>query len=171
MPKEITAVHLRHELGEILDRVANDRERFLIKGLGIPAAVLLSIPDFEDLQDLVDTWYEQQDANFQTSLVTPDGGRIASEVVGGGLASRIAGVMGLDQQQVTQGVDRVERAGAIAIMADLLSLRLRAQDIPADRPWSAFRLPRAFAWEVAQARGERSARQMACKWPPMGKAA
>jgi hypothetical protein len=41
MPKEITAVHLRHELGEILDRVANDRERFLIKRLGIPAAVLL----------------------------------------------------------------------------------------------------------------------------------
>jgi prevent-host-death family protein len=68
MPKEITAINLRHKLGEILDRVANERERFLIKRSGIPAAVLLSISDFEDLQDLVDTWYEQQDANFQKSL-------------------------------------------------------------------------------------------------------
>jgi hypothetical protein len=87
------------------------------------------------------------------------------------LLQELQGVVGLGQQQVTQGVDRVERTGAIAIMADLLLLRLRAQDIPADRPWSAFRLPRALAWEVAQAQGERSARQMACKWPPMGKAA
>jgi PHD/YefM family antitoxin component YafN of YafNO toxin-antitoxin module len=68
-PKEITAIHLRHKLGAILDQVANQRERFLVKRAGIPAAILLSIPDYEDLQDLIDTWYEQQDEPFQKSLV------------------------------------------------------------------------------------------------------
>jgi antitoxin YefM len=69
MPKEITAINLRHKLGEILDQVANKRERFLIKRAGIPAAVLLSVPDYEDIEDLIDTWYEQQDQVFQQSLV------------------------------------------------------------------------------------------------------
>ena len=69
MPKEITAINLRHKLGEILDTVANKRERFLIKRSGIPAAILLSVPDYEDLQDLIDTWYEQRDRIFQKSLV------------------------------------------------------------------------------------------------------
>jgi Transposase DDE domain len=83
----------------------------------------------------------------------------------------LKGVVGLGQHQVTKCVDRVERSVAIAIMAYRLLLKLRAQDIPADRPWSAFRLQRAFAWEVAQAHCERSARQMACKWLRMGKVA
>lgn len=67
--KEITAIKLRHNLGEILDQVANKRERFLIKRAGIPAAVLMSIRDYEDLEDLLDTWHEQQDPAFQRSLV------------------------------------------------------------------------------------------------------
>jgi PHD/YefM family antitoxin component YafN of YafNO toxin-antitoxin module len=41
--------------------VANKRERFLIKRSGIPAAILLRVRDYEELQDLIDTWYEQQD--------------------------------------------------------------------------------------------------------------
>ena len=69
MPKEITAIKLRHNLGEILDQVANKRERFLIKRSGIPAAIILSVSDYEDLEDLIDTWYEQQDQAFQQSLV------------------------------------------------------------------------------------------------------
>jgi prevent-host-death family protein len=69
MPKEITAINLRHKLGEILDAVANKRERFLIKRSGNPAAILLSVPDYEELQDLIDTWYEQRDWTFQKSLV------------------------------------------------------------------------------------------------------
>jgi antitoxin YefM len=69
MPKEITAINLRHKLGEILDTVANKRERFLIKRSGIPAAILLSVPDYEELQDLIDTCYEQRDRTFQKSLV------------------------------------------------------------------------------------------------------
>ena len=69
MAKEITAIRLRHNLGAILDQVANHRERFLIKRAGIPAAVLISIPDYEDAEDLLDTWHEQRDAAFQRSLV------------------------------------------------------------------------------------------------------
>jgi hypothetical protein len=65
----------------------------------------------------------------------------------------------------------VERSVAVAIMAYLLLLKLQAKDIPADRPWSAFRLQRALAWETVQAQCERSARQMARKWLQMGKAA
>ena len=69
MPKEINAIKLRHNLGEILDQVANNRERYLIKRSGIPAAIILSVPDYEDLEDLIDTYYEQQDPAFQRSLV------------------------------------------------------------------------------------------------------
>ena len=68
-PKEITAVNLRHNLGEILDQVANKHERFLVKRAGIPAAIVLSVTDYKNLGELVDTWYEQQDPRFQSSLV------------------------------------------------------------------------------------------------------
>jgi hypothetical protein len=81
------------------------------------------------------------------------------------------GVVGLGPHQVTNKTDRVERAVAVALMASLRLLKLWAQDIPADRLWSTFRLQRAFAWEVVQAQCERSARQMARKWLHMGKAA
>ena len=69
MPKEITAIDLRHKLGEIRDRVANKHERFLVKRAGIPAAILSGVTDYKDLEDLVDTWYEQRDQKFQESLV------------------------------------------------------------------------------------------------------
>jgi prevent-host-death family protein len=68
MLQEITALKLRHHLGEILDQVANHHDRFLVKRSGIPAAVILSLADFEELQDLSDTWQEQQDSAFQKSL-------------------------------------------------------------------------------------------------------
>ncbi len=87
------------------------------------------------------------------------------------LNKELKGVVGLGQHQVTKEVGRVERSVAVAIMACLLLLKLRAQDIPANRPWSAFRLQRAFAWEVMQAQCERSAHQMARKWLQLGKAA
>ena len=87
------------------------------------------------------------------------------------LVKELKGVVGLGQHQVTKQVGRVERSVAVALMASLLLLKLRAQDIPADRPWSAFRLQHALAWEVAQAQCERSAHQMARKWFRLGKAA
>ncbi len=82
MPQEITAIKLRHNLGNILDQVANNHVRFLVKRSGIPAAVLMSLSDFEDLQDLFDTWHEQQDKVFQQSLLQArqeiEGGKVAS---------------------------------------------------------------------------------------------
>jgi hypothetical protein len=115
-----------------------------------------------------------------TSLVThlPETGT-AREVVGvyvrrwwvERLFKELKGVVGLGPPQVTNQTDRVERSGAVASIASRLLLQLRAQDIPADRPWSAFRLQRAFACEVVQAPCERSARQMARKWLQRGKAA
>jgi hypothetical protein len=87
------------------------------------------------------------------------------------LMKELKGVVGLGQHQVTRQADRVERSVALAIIAYLLRLKLCAKDIPTDRPWRAFRLQRAFAWEVVQAQSERSARQMARKWLQMRKAA
>ncbi len=87
------------------------------------------------------------------------------------LGKELKGGVGLGQHQVTKKVERVESSVAVAIMASLLRLKRRAQDIPADRPWSAFRLQRTFAWEVVQAQCERSARQMARPWLQLGKAA
>ena len=87
------------------------------------------------------------------------------------LVKEVKGVVGLGQHQVTKRVDRVERSVAVAIMAYLLLLKRCAHDIPADRPWSAFRLQRALAWEVMQAQCQRSARQLARKWLHWGKVA
>jgi Transposase DDE domain len=87
------------------------------------------------------------------------------------LVKELKGVVGLGQHQATKQVDRVERSVAVAVMAYLLLLRLQAKHIPADRPWSTFQLEQQLTWEVLQAQGEHSARQLARKWLQMGKAA
>jgi hypothetical protein len=48
------------------------------------------------------------------------------------LCKELTGGVGLGQPQVTNAVGRLERAVAVAIMASLLRLKLRAKDIPAD---------------------------------------
>jgi hypothetical protein len=87
------------------------------------------------------------------------------------LMKELKGVVGLGPLQVTSKADRVERSVAIAIMAYLLLLKLRAKGIPTDRPWSAFRPPCVWAWEMVQMPCERSAGQLARKCLPMGNAA
>ena len=81
MPRPITALKLRHHLGEVLDQVANRRASFIIKRAGIPAAILLSIADYEDVQDMLDTVAEQKDPVFRQSLVAA-----RKEIQAGGVA-------------------------------------------------------------------------------------
>ncbi|MBI2623893.1 type II toxin-antitoxin system Phd/YefM family antitoxin [Candidatus Parcubacteria bacterium] len=69
MPKEVSALKMRHNLGEILNQVANQRLRFVVKRAGIPAAILMSIQDYEDLEDLVETAVEEAGPKFQRSLL------------------------------------------------------------------------------------------------------
>jgi hypothetical protein len=83
----------------------------------------------------------------------------------------LKGGVGLGQHPVTKQATRVARAVASAILASWLLLKLRAQEMTPNRPWSAFRLQRAFAWEVMPAQCERSARQMAYTWRQIGNAA
>jgi Transposase DDE domain len=80
------------------------------------------------------------------------------------LFRELKGVVGVGQHQVTKDVGRVERSVAIAIMAYLFLLRLKASEVPADRPWSAFTLQRAFAWELIEEQCSRSAKRLTRKW-------
>lgn len=75
----------------------------------------------------------------------------------------LKGVVGLGQHQVTKDAARVERSVAVAFMAYLLLLHLRAKQIKPGRSWSAFTLKQQFAWEVGARQLKRVARQEARK--------
>jgi Transposase DDE domain len=75
----------------------------------------------------------------------------------------LKGVVGLGQHQVTTDAARVERSVAVALMAYLLLLRLRAKQIKPGTSWSAFTLKQQFAWEVGARQLKRVARQAARK--------
>jgi len=51
---------------------------------------------------------------------------------------------------VTKEPRRVKQTVALSVMADLLLLRMRYPDIPAQGLWSAFTLKRNCAWEIMQ---------------------
>jgi hypothetical protein len=71
------------------------------------------------------------------------------------------GVVGVGQQQVTQDAARVERSVAVTLMAYVVLLRVRAQDIRPGQPWSAVTLKHHCAWEVSAQQLKRVARQEA----------
>ena len=71
------------------------------------------------------------------------------------------GAVGVGQHQVTKDADRVERSVAVTLMAYLVLLRVRAQDIRPRQPWSAFMLKHHFAWEVHSQQLKRAAQQEA----------
>jgi hypothetical protein len=87
------------------------------------------------------------------------------------LIGELKGVTGLGQHQVTTKVERVERSLGISVMAYLMLVTLRAQDIPQTGPWSAFQLREHFTWQIGQEQLERSARQLARNWLRKRKAA
>ena len=75
MTRAITAAQLKARLGRVLKSV-QDKERFLILRRNTPIGVLMSIheyvknrPDeYEDVQDFLDTFMEENDPEFQRSL-------------------------------------------------------------------------------------------------------
>ena len=75
------------------------------------------------------------------------------------LMKELKGATGLGQHQVTKDPQRVERSVAISIIAYLMLLKCRAQDIPERGPWSVFTLKRNFTWQIAQGQIERSVEQ------------
>jgi uncharacterized membrane protein len=62
---------------------------------------------------------------------------------------------------VTKDADRVERSVAVRLMAYLVLLRVRAQDIRPGQPWRAFMLKHHFAGEVHSQQLKRAAQQEA----------
>jgi hypothetical protein len=78
-------------------------------------------------------------------------------------SKELKGVVGLGQPQVTKDAARVERSVAVALMAYLLLLRLRAKQIKPGTSWSAFTLKQRFAGEVGSRQLKRAARQEARK--------
>jgi len=89
-------------------------------------------------------------------------------------------VVGLGQPQVTKDAARVERSVAVAVMAYLLLLRLRAKQIKPGSSWSAFTLKPELAWEwgahqlhrtVRQETRKEIRRQRAAEPPPLRLAA
>jgi Transposase DDE domain len=73
----------------------------------------------------------------------------------------LKGVVGLGQSQVTKDAARVERSVAVAVMAYLLLLRLRAKQIKPGTAWSAFTLKQGLAWDWGARQVKRAARQEA----------
>jgi hypothetical protein len=71
----------------------------------------------------------------------------------------LKGAIGLGHHQVTKDAARVERSVAVALMAYLLLLRLRAKQIQPGRSWSAFTLKQGLAWDWGARQLHRSARQ------------
>jgi DDE family transposase len=68
-------------------------------------------------------------------------------------------VVGLGQHQVTKDAARVERSVAVAVMAYLVLLRLRAKQIKPGTSWSAFTLKQQLAWEWGTTQLHRTIRQ------------
>jgi hypothetical protein len=75
------------------------------------------------------------------------------------LIKELTGVTGLGQHQVTKDQQRVERSGAIAVVAYLTSVKCRAQDIPEQSARSLLTLTRHFAWQLYQGPLPRAAAQ------------
>jgi Transposase DDE domain len=75
------------------------------------------------------------------------------------LIKELKGATGLGQHQVTKDPQRVERSVAMSVMAYLMIVKFRAQDIPEQGPWSLFTLKQHFTWQLGQAQIERSVEQ------------
>ena len=67
--KPISALKFRRKIGEIMSRAVYGHEKFVVEKAHKPWVVIMSIEDYEDMQDMIDTLMEQTDKDFQNSLV------------------------------------------------------------------------------------------------------
>ena len=83
MTRNVSAMQARQKFGELLDRAKLRGERFMIKRSGKPIAVIMSINDYEDMEDLLDTLMEEADKDFQKALLESrreyEAGEVGSE--------------------------------------------------------------------------------------------
>ncbi|HEX2244155.1 MAG TPA: transposase [Gammaproteobacteria bacterium] len=75
------------------------------------------------------------------------------------LIKELKGATGLGQHQVTKDPQRVERSVAMSVMAYLVIVKFRAQDIPKQGSWSLFTRKQNFTWQLVQGQLERTAEQ------------
>ena len=54
----ISALTARTQLGQIMQRAANDRERFLVGRRGQPTIVIMSVEDYTDVMSPAPDWLE-----------------------------------------------------------------------------------------------------------------
>jgi len=67
--KSISALQFRRKIGEIMNRAVYGHEKFIVEKAHKPWVVVLSVEDYEDMQDMIDTLMEQTEKDFQNSLV------------------------------------------------------------------------------------------------------
>ena len=65
------------------------------------------------------------------------------------LMKALKGATGLGQHQVTNEPKRVERSVAISMIASLMRLKFRAQDMPERGRWRVLTRKRNYTWQIA----------------------
>lgn len=70
MTRNVSAMQARQKFGDLLNRANLRGERFMINRSGKPIAVIMSVSDYEDMEDLLDTLMEEADQDFQKALLT-----------------------------------------------------------------------------------------------------
>lgn len=70
MTRNITAMQARQNFGDLLNRANLKGERFLVNRSGKPMAIIMSVTDYEDMEDLLDTLMEEADQDFLKALLT-----------------------------------------------------------------------------------------------------
>jgi prevent-host-death family protein len=70
MTRNITAMQARQNFGDLLNRTNLKGERFLINRSGKPMAIIMSVNDYKDMEDLLDTLLEEADPDFQKALLS-----------------------------------------------------------------------------------------------------
>jgi len=68
MVKTISSIEMKDKLDEVLWDIQGGKERYLIKQENEPAAVLVSLMEWEELMDELEIAAEQADEEFQASL-------------------------------------------------------------------------------------------------------